>query len=344
MHSLLGTAFPIGQLFGIRVHIHITFLIFAAYRLFSAGESWQSAAMFSGLIFLSVLLHEFGHCFGARFVGGHASDIMLWPLGGLAFVQAPPRPLEDFITTIAGPLVNVLLCGVCLLILLAGGQGVHFLFDGWTLYAFTPRPEPLFEYTTMFFVINYYLFMFNMTLPMYPMDAGRILHAILWKIRGYQQGTIQTCQFGILLAVLVSAYAIANGMTMLLVIAIMGGLTSWGELQRARAGILRADQFGSYDAVGRELNRRSPMARVGNWFRRLFRRSDDGQRGSRPVNPNPGAWERKQETERRAEEEIDRILKKVSEHGLTSLSYVERQALERATRERREREMEEGRR
>lgn len=344
MHSLLGTAFPIGRLFGIRLHIHITFIIFAAYRLFSAGSDWQEAAMFTGLIFLSVTLHEFGHCFGARFVGGHASDIMLWPLGGLAFVQAPPRPLEDFITTIAGPLVNVLLCGLCLLVMLAGGQGVRFHLDGWTLYAFTPRPELFFQYVTMFFVINYYLFLFNMALPMYPMDAGRILQAILWKIRGYQQGTIQTCQFGLILAVLVGAYAISTANTMLVFIAIMGGMISWGELQRARAGILRADQFGSFDAVGREFNRRSPMARVGNWFRRLLRRSDDGQRGSRPMNPNPGGWDRKQEQEHRVEAEVDRILKKVSEQGLGSLSYVERQTLERATRERKEREVERERR
>jgi hypothetical protein len=56
---------------------------------------------------------------------------------------------------------------------------------------------------------------------------------------------------------------------------------------------------------------------------------------SRPAgNPNPGGWEARQEREQRAEEEIDAILKKVHEHGLRSLSYIERQKLERATRER----------
>lgn len=341
MYNLLGTAFPIGRLWGVRIYVHITFLLYAAYVLFSAGAAWQEAATTYGIVFLSVLLHEFGHCFGARFVGGHASDIMLWPLGGLAFVWSPPRPLEEFITVISGPLVNVLLCGLAVLLLLAGGHGVYFQFSGWTLYAFSPREleYPFFGYVTQLFYINYWLFVFNMALPMYPMDAGRIVQVILWKVRGYQQGTMQACQFGLLIALVVGAYALAKGETLLLCIAVMGATSSWAEYQRCRSGVLRSDQFGSYDAVGRELNRRSPMARMANWFRRLWRRPEDGQRGSRPVNPNPGAWDRKVEREHAGEEEVDRILKKVGEHGLNSLSYVERQKLERATRERREREM-----
>ncbi len=40
--------------------------------------------MLAGLLFVSVLLHEFGHCFAARWVDGDATEIMIWPLGGLA--------------------------------------------------------------------------------------------------------------------------------------------------------------------------------------------------------------------------------------------------------------------
>ena len=39
------------------------------------------------LVFFSVLLHEFGHCFAARWVGGDANDILMHPLGGLAMAS-----------------------------------------------------------------------------------------------------------------------------------------------------------------------------------------------------------------------------------------------------------------
>jgi Zn-dependent protease len=68
-----------------------------------------------GLLFVSVLLHELGHCFGARAVDGDANDVLLWPLGGLAFAEVPHTPRAHFITTAAGPAVNLLLCSiVCL--------------------------------------------------------------------------------------------------------------------------------------------------------------------------------------------------------------------------------------
>src|SRR5205085_318874 len=66
-------------------------------------------------LFVSVLLHEFGHCFGARLVDGEANEVLLWPLGGLANCDVPHTPRANFITAAAGPLVNLLLC------VLAGG-------------------------------------------------------------------------------------------------------------------------------------------------------------------------------------------------------------------------------
>src|SRR5205807_4989903 len=78
---------------------------------------WLIAAGLIALLFLSVLLHEFGHCFGARFVDGDAHEILLWPLGGLAYVEVPHTPRANFITTLAGPLVNLLLCVISGLVL-----------------------------------------------------------------------------------------------------------------------------------------------------------------------------------------------------------------------------------
>src|SRR6478672_6964479 len=60
-------------------------------------------------LFLIVTLHEFGHAMACRQVGGTANQIVLWPLGGTAYVDPPPRPGATLWSIAAGPLVNVAL-------------------------------------------------------------------------------------------------------------------------------------------------------------------------------------------------------------------------------------------
>ena len=76
------------------------------------GFSLGDGLRFVAVLFLVVLLHEFGHCFTARWVGGHAEDILMTPLGGLAFASPPSRPLPTFLTVAGGPAVNVMICVV----------------------------------------------------------------------------------------------------------------------------------------------------------------------------------------------------------------------------------------
>ena len=58
-------------------------------------------------LFLIVLMHEFGHALACRQVGGTANRIVLWPLGGVAYVNPPQRPGATLWSIVAGPLVNV---------------------------------------------------------------------------------------------------------------------------------------------------------------------------------------------------------------------------------------------
>ena len=60
-------------------------------------------------LFFIVMLHEFGHALACRQVGGTANQIVLWPLGGVAYVDPPPRPGATLWSIAAGPLVNVAL-------------------------------------------------------------------------------------------------------------------------------------------------------------------------------------------------------------------------------------------
>src|SRR5947208_3107471 len=111
MRDPFSWSIPTVRLFGIHVRVHLLFPFVALGLILRAGfrkvnghdpveGAWIDAALVMLLLFGSVLLHEFGHCFGARWVGGDASEVLLWPLGGLASVEVPNTPRANFITTI----------------------------------------------------------------------------------------------------------------------------------------------------------------------------------------------------------------------------------------------------
>ena len=116
---LTAWSFPVPWLrpFGITIRIHWMFPVVAlglilqtALARNEAGTAarypdgaWIDMALILGLLFFSVLLHEFGHCLAARMVHGDASEVLLWPLGGLAYVDVPHTPRAHFLTAAAGP-------------------------------------------------------------------------------------------------------------------------------------------------------------------------------------------------------------------------------------------------
>src|SRR5262245_9561031 len=104
---------PLGNWFRIRVVIHWTFVLYAAFSLLQTKSNLGFHIAFMVLLFGTVLLHEFGHALSCRWVGGESPLIILWPLGGLAFVQPPPKAWAHLVTTVCGPLVNAILWPVC---------------------------------------------------------------------------------------------------------------------------------------------------------------------------------------------------------------------------------------
>ncbi|HLW66617.1 MAG TPA: site-2 protease family protein [Gemmataceae bacterium] len=109
---------------GVTVRIHILFPCVALGYILWVGTSkqfapglWMQACVVLVILFISVLLHEMGHVIGARRVDGDAMEVLLWPLGGLAYVDVPHTPRANFWSTLAGPLVNGVLA-------LAGGLGL----------------------------------------------------------------------------------------------------------------------------------------------------------------------------------------------------------------------------
>jgi Zn-dependent protease len=121
MRDPMSWSVPLFRAFGIPVRVHILFFVVTLglfFRVVLMKEHpvwWFDVLAFTVLLLFGIiLLHEFGHCFGARAVGGEAKDILIWPLGGLASNDIPHNPRALFVTVAAGPAVNVLICFVCM--------------------------------------------------------------------------------------------------------------------------------------------------------------------------------------------------------------------------------------
>jgi Zn-dependent protease len=332
--DFLNGSIRVGRVFGITVRIHILFVLWIAWRLLTSGQGWQFHAAFLAMLFGVVLIHEFGHCFGARSVDGHAENILLWPLGGLAYAHAPMTPWAQFVTVAAGPMVNVIFCCIAgaILIFRAGTLGVLGLspFDCVNFELLFRLGLPQWTwYLGIFYSVNYFLLALNL-LPIYPLDGGQLFQCLLWPFVGLHSALTIACQVGIAGCIGLGLWGLSGGGGMLIFIAMFGGFTCWQRLQMLRRGMV-VDEGIRY-APYKQYNPR----RGGGFFSRIFGLKRRPKASA--DNPNPGGWERKVQEETDLAAELDRILKKVHERGLNSLSYVERQTLQRATRERQKRE------
>jgi Zn-dependent protease len=156
---------------GINVFLHWSWFLVAAYEIQGRTRSYSSLA-WNALEYLSlfviVTMHEFGHALACRQVGGKADQIVLWPLGGVAYVDPPQRPGATLWSIAAGPLVNVVLFFVLTPLLMAS-RGL-----GW------PEAMPnVHNWVFAVWSINLGLLVFNL-LPVYPLDGGQILRSLLW--------------------------------------------------------------------------------------------------------------------------------------------------------------------
>jgi Zn-dependent protease len=163
-------SFRLFQVAGITVFLHWSWFLVAFYGISQRSGAYSSivwnVAEYLAL-FLIVLLHEFGHSLACRQVGGRADQIVLWPLGGVAYVAPPHRPGATLWSIAAGPLVNVGLFPVLSIALVLGRS--------------MGMPQDLDTLALSLWFINCVLLVFNL-LPIYPLDGGQILRSLLWFI------------------------------------------------------------------------------------------------------------------------------------------------------------------
>src|SRR5690242_13970943 len=160
---------------GIDLFLHWSWFLVAVFEINSRTGRYSSVTWnileYLALFFI-VVLHEFGHALACRQVGGEANRIVLWPLGGVAYVDPPPRPGATLWSIAAGPLVNVVLVPILSLL------GMLNRSLGWA--ATMPNAH---AWLRAVFFINLGLLIFNL-LPIYPLDGGQILRCLLWFVLG----------------------------------------------------------------------------------------------------------------------------------------------------------------
>jgi Zn-dependent protease len=175
-----------------------------------------------------VLTHEFGHAMACRQVGGKADRIMLWPFGGVAYVDPPQRPGATLWSIAAGPLVNVALAPILIAAVMVGRSS-----------GLTDTNPDLYNFLWNVLKIDVFLLIFNI-LPIYPLDGGQILRSLLWYVMGKARSLMVATVVGIIGIVGFIGLAVFTRDLWFGLISIYLLMSCWNGLQHARVLLRQA--------------------------------------------------------------------------------------------------------
>jgi Zn-dependent protease len=213
------------QISGITVFLHWSWFFVAVFEIERQGlyssRAWSVLEYLT--LFAIVLMHEFGHALACRSVGGSAEQIVLWPLGGVAYVNAPARPGATLWSIAAGPLVNVALIPVLGILALATSSSV----------AGVPASD-FSVFVRDVNVMNFVLLVFNI-LPLYPLDGGKIVRSLLWYFIGRARSLMVTVIFGFVGVAGLGVLAVLTQSAWLAIVAAFAGMQCWSGFKQAQA-------------------------------------------------------------------------------------------------------------
>ncbi|HEY1704349.1 MAG TPA: site-2 protease family protein [Trebonia sp.] len=200
-----GRGVVVARIFGIPIHVSPYSLILIIVYVILYGNDFQGflssrteeyllALVAAVLLGVSVLIHELSHTMVALAYKLPVRRIQLHALGGVSEIEKEPEtPLREFCVSGAGPLMSLVLAAI--------GWGLTQVFDSGAagLLAWA------------FMVMNLVVGVFNLV-PGLPLDGGRMLRAVLWKITGKPStATIGAAWTGRVLAVVVFGFALYSG-------------------------------------------------------------------------------------------------------------------------------------
>ncbi len=219
----MSWSFPIGTVKGTVIRLHVTFLLFllwigVSHHARGGPQAALEGVLFMALLFLCVLLHEFGHIVAARRYGVQTPDVTLLPIGGVARLERiPEAPAQELVVALAGPAVNLAIAAILYLAL-----GGFVQADGLELQ------NPGVDMLARLMAANLFLAIFNL-IPAFPMDGGRVLRAFLAYRFTYARATQVAATVGQGLAFLFGAMGLFGGNPLLVFVAVFVYLAASSE-------------------------------------------------------------------------------------------------------------------
>ncbi|MFN8592353.1 MAG: site-2 protease family protein [Thermomicrobiales bacterium] len=243
------------------VRVHPTFALVFLWVLIDwrrVGASNGAAAVIFTLVlvllvFLCVLIHEFGHVFMARAFGVRVHDVSLSAIGGVSRMELHPgEPRSEMLIALAGPAANVAVIAALLpVLLLLGVLGGFSSLEEYARSVFSPSPTGL--VSTLLYA-NLLIVVFNL-LPAFPMDGGRALRAGLTTMLRREAATRTATIIGQALAVgllLLAIFGIQSIILALLAVFIMVVAYAEDRAVRVESALqrLQVGQFALWDMGG----------------------------------------------------------------------------------------------
>ena len=325
MNSDRSVAFwslPLGSWFGVRVRMSVFFPLLALALCYRLGTPVVGLS-FALVLFISVVAHEFGHVLAARVTGGDGDEILLTPMGGLAFCYPAPTFQSKFWAIAGGPLVNV---GLGLIGLL------QVLNSSSTAQWFNPFEFPEVQMAggpsvvvpvlcQMFFKANWLLLVINLV-PVHPLDGGRMLQLVLNAKLGSAVARVWYLRAGAMV-----------GVSM-----VFGGLmfnNTW--VMAAGALVIPLNLVESFQVQRQEYGEESFM---GYDFSQGYTSLEQSNADEFESDDQPGVlarWraqrdeekrQKQEEEDRDMERQLDQLLEKLHTHGDGSMTASEKRRLQ----------------
>ena len=329
--ALFNWSLPVGTYGPVRVRLHfwlMLLLLLQMVNIIHLGAGFAAAILLAVATLSALLIHEIGHFIFAKFADGAHEEFIIGPFGNMLPPSHAPGPWPMFIAQTGGMIANFTLAVVCYfaLVIITHSTAMPTFVNPVAALFDIPQGGAFFSgnlalgFLYSFYLMNLMLMYLNM-LPFFWFDGGYILQAVLAPATGAYQAVNITCWAGMLLAAAMVAWSIIDihahlGLFSILlwVLLFYSSLVMLRQLRSDAPGLLSQLQPDMSRVHSSNLKNR---LRSGTWSKKVKKRVEE---------------------EQKEQDEIDRILAKVSQHGLASLTWSEKRRLRLATLRQQERE------
>lgn len=327
----LSVSFPVGRCFGVRVRVYWIAVILLPLILLRNVEGLPFVEGLSyilltvGALFTVIWTHEMGHIVAGRHYGVQTPLITLSPMGGVAHMSAgAPNPKAEIVIALAGPAVHLLWLAVVL--------PLWFLFDYGDLGPETWLYDPGYGLVETLVYLNIALLVFNL-LPFFPMDGGRVLRGVLAGRMHPNQATMRVTKIGMIggwvfIVGGIATWVLRDDLWGVILVAI--GISNLMACKQERA----VAQYSAGPYASSE-PRQPWESDPDSWKQGADDAAESVRKSEKRAGRDAKRREREAETERAFAAEVDRVLDRVNEVGMSGLSAKERKILDKASKRRR---------